>query len=1407
MVPPIASQEILPGRAPESDPRLREIEQKMLDLQKKKEEKNQTLAEKKSELSAIRGNIDTLEKEGGIDTEQLTALRSSLAEIAVELEKETPMVGEVAAPEPETIPIIEKSTILQEWFPTSADPREWSAKQIASVSTLTLGIAGLFAWWRARKQRKNATEDSESKPKRGVLGKLLFWIPGIGLTVALGVAGHQMLLKYEGYAKNYQAIKKKVGDTVAWGKNQLPFVGKNIDEQHGLPPGGYELAEESYKKTLGGDLSEVHYVFGVREGEPNPSYEKFIKEMHEKYDTKIENGVTYARADVAIEHYEVYLSTALKVLGQWVTDHLLEIGVTGLVLHRTNLLKIQTILKGTGTIALQCVEISKELGKMVAKHPLISLFAAGGTLLGMKSALIAAKKLYLPENFQELGKVFEKNLPITLGEASEKINNQILSLKDHAVEFAKIGEDFTAGIRGAVVDFGAQVVDELPEAIGTTKEEIIRERNGSALDNFEQYLQYEKDLATTSGQKVSDNVLEAFEKAIECLAVFRSAFFKERLTEGSADNSCLQAYSDLENALKAAGINVILEKKDGIVRWRAGNREPVDLCVDPELTNESKIFEASKNMHQGSESSGTYVFWRAIEHLREREQQGMEKLSVMHDIAGGKALAMVFGNLLFITNPDNHEEYWVAPYTILKHLLPGDQKKSNRIADTMELTVDATLMTLSAGSFAAIKRAIIGGGPLLANPLRRWKDLIWNINPITSPLKLVQSMSRGVIDFDTFMSTGKFAESGGRYFNTIFAKGRIRPEWVGIIEHSDDLNELKRIGGQMGLGRFTGMDLPKVRLELRRHVLRILRDVELRDISNLKRVRGANYKEIYKKASEWYLHRSRFSKIAGKISKSVEILGEPVAKGIDLTKDAYTAIRSSPFIGDALKAAGETLENFLSAVSKAKMPPQLAALFAKSNGGIRMLVDAFRRAGAPGVAYITKLANCVPFAKLAGPVGVGFDAAFILLERSILEGKIQETDSAALKEFYEEQKNLTSVSLVPTAGFLALGTGPGFLLAGTYMGAKATSDYFNAATIDWLKNDKDMAKLPPGELLSKLTDIAPGQQAWNHQNAARSDSLLGGSMLEQAWKRYTPAGRALSALGLITSAEKKEVERFETVEKTNNGQRGKLTQAYLANMTEFPAQGDESEAQYAERFAGFQSEQNVFIARESQGNFGPQSPETYRKAHGHAELALLSRELTAKNTSQFIPLTHNEGSGHFVSDGEFDLRSYDDLPPFGKATAEGLTRDDVIASWLRHQEAVTMADAALTPESLEESKTSSISYRLLQSVRYELSALDAKLATADLKGWGWTGGEENSREKIRSAARGAFMDRLSTESAQLAKAADGGLDEIRQSITRLRSFLQEDIVVFVSLADKASTAASAEAGLDWRTMAAETLAA
>lgn len=518
------------------------------------------------------------------------------------------------------------------------------------------------------------------------------------------------------------------------------------------------------------------------------------------------------------------------------------------------------------------------------------------------------------------------------------------------------------------------------------------------------------------------------------------------------------------------------------------------------------------------------------------------------------------------------------------------------------------------------------------------------------------------------------------------------------------------------------------------------------------------------------------------------LIDRTAATAIDATKDLYVAIRNSAWLKMALAKAGTNVDVFIRALASAKIPPQVIALIAKSKGAMLMFANAFQKGGTAAIHYLGKLSAVLPYAKMARfPVGlIGLEGLFYYIEMTTINAELNETSSPQLKELLEARKAVAAGRVAVTTTGSVVGRYGGKLggkLASrvflpvwiTYEVADATRRYFEESTKEWAKDDKDMLRDSPGTLVGKLKDTAPGEHKYRDQNAARGDSILSGSLLAQG----------------LTFGSGGE-ERFNKVEKTQIGQRGKITQAFLYHMTDLPKSEDETDAEYRERFARFQTVQNNHINTMSDGTYSLQYTNVYRSAHLDAEVKLLSEELQQSGESQFIPLIKQGGDGKFTANGEFDLADYVKLPPFGQQNAEGISRLQVINSYRAQQKGLALMTGDILKamygsqgesRNILHKQDMAIQRVLLQDTRHDLAFLEQRLLAADLKGWDATGYEEATRGLIRNAVSVEFRKLLRMESDRLTAKAESGLEDMEASIQRLRTFLQQDVKVFEDLAD------------------------
>lgn len=155
---------------------------------------NNTSPEAQAQVVGLRTEIDAVQKE-------LDALDKSQA--AVQPTPPAPEGAKSGGVSPDMQKQIQQNP--EKWLPQSMNPKEWTQKQIATVSAITLGTIGIFALWKwARGGRQEGAPASGEKRSKW---NLLLWVPFLGLT---GYLGYKIWDKYRNdYRETPQEKERK----------------------------------------------------------------------------------------------------------------------------------------------------------------------------------------------------------------------------------------------------------------------------------------------------------------------------------------------------------------------------------------------------------------------------------------------------------------------------------------------------------------------------------------------------------------------------------------------------------------------------------------------------------------------------------------------------------------------------------------------------------------------------------------------------------------------------------------------------------------------------------------------------------------------------------------------------------------------------------------------------------------------------------------------------------------------------------------------------------------------------------------------------------------------------------------------------------------------------------------------
>ena len=724
------------------------------------------------------------------------------------------------------------------FFPNTFDPRKWSNTQIATLSLLTgggiilaVGARRLWNWFRGKKPDN---QQSGVKHTWGVRN-WIFWIPVVGLAAAgIGTAayyGHHYMLRFELYGNLIENLNKKVNSIAKWGKENIPGLAKGKGEKYGISEEQYKKAENSYKKKGKDARAEIEEIFGVKAGEQNMHLvEQFMGEMEEIHQGEMDpdTGIRYIAASEALQNYEKDVGTAILELGQLLENHAFHVLVGSMLAAKLGVL--DDILKASLSTTEKAVRLAAAMTRFGIKHPFLSIFAMGSTILALKATKDTVR---LPQNLYELSSACFGNKEIARG-SKDLVASVFNALQEQVRKLGPIAEDFGAWVKTQAQSLFDELKETLPNAFGLTEEEIIQNNNEGSMDSLRHYLDIQLRSAETS-EELRNKIGLKCERALKLLEEFGIAFITARCTDNNNSDKAPDLLNDLEKAL--ADLGIALTRSNGKVRWQTKDMpEAFDLCVDPSIKDKKTLKEISQKL-QHNEHFATYLLWNALEQMREREQKGMEKW-------GGGAVGMVLGNFLYVVEDwRNPLKYFMVPVDLAFDalgygdaigaggILPSDMRKSDDWtewgANLTTATLTCALTSIGTGAVAHLKRLAIGGGPL-------WKGrglrIAMNVVPGASQYTAIRSMW---LASKEIQMVRKFGLIHGRQVNNALYHAGIKADWAYLVETTKDPAILKQIGQAVD-AKLLGPDPEIWRIEVRAKLQKLIgervKDFEFLDI-------------------------------------------------------------------------------------------------------------------------------------------------------------------------------------------------------------------------------------------------------------------------------------------------------------------------------------------------------------------------------------------------------------------------------------------------------------------------------------------------------------------------------------------------------------------------------------------------
>ena len=1315
----------------------------------------------------IEGNLRLVADRAGERTE-LTAKARSMAE------RIQRVFGPKGAPDsPAASPsasgekgVVERSW---EWMKEKGQQTfDWAKEHpVAIGSTLGVGLLfyGLWRWWKGGGKKEEKSEKKES-----LFWRVLKWIPVVGL---VAVAGYGIYEGVQWMKKNFSSLEK-AKDLLAKAKEEAKhlydraFKG-NEWEKYKISEENFQHAQSKFRETRKSpDEKKIRQYFGLQEGQSSPTFEEFMKDMHAKYDVRPERGITYARADAALENYEESIGASLQQLGQWLEAHAGEIGLITVVAYRLGLFRIRDILRAGESVAKTAVKISKEFVMMGLRHPIISLLGMGAAFLTERAVIAASKHTYLPENFSEIGKVLAGDQPLVDGDALPA--TVALSIQSGRDDLKTLTGNLSAWVDGALSSFYDVVFNKVPEALGLKKWETVQRIHENACQSLKRELESRRSDVNVTTAATSAETGALYKEALERLEIFKKAFLDHRTEHVTESNEPESTLENLRNVLTE--LHIENAEEGGIIRWKAQNGTMVDLCVDPRIKDPDRVHALSIQMHEvKDETNFTHVVFREFYHLREKLERTTERGE--WGLPGGKVVATMVGGVIYFTDPENQEEFWMAPVHLAKDLFPGTTW-TEFAADAVGATTNAAIISFDIAAFARLKRLMVGGDVLLKK--KSFLEMGWAVNPFTAPFRIVRDIARGMVDVSIARNLKTLTGEGGRLANILFGKSGIRPEWIGIIENSMDEKELQYVAKLMGEGEIQGKNPLQIKDLLRSRVMEKIKNIDWRPLRELfGKTHIKNYPDLYDAIGLWYTERTGLAKSAERVAKTMDQTMDVARAGWRKLYDTIALVLKDESGGVSIPMA--KIEEVL---SKVHIPPALVDAFAKSRGAALMLVNAVRNGGGAAVEYLVKLGTIAQkIAPVAGKAALGLDALICVVEISMNRMRIAGTDNQSLKELYALQDRVSVANAVAGTAmgvtWCAVGWAPAStawyavgastfapavvaFAAGKYMHGKAEE-----VAETWIMEQRDWEKKKPGELRQKMEELAPGQRTY-------WQGWAGGTRAEN-WARWA----AMSS----TDFHQWEAGVERNIQDANSASRYKITRAYIARMTDLPPLQGESDSAYTKRFARFQQDQIGYCSDQTQGKFDTPQAAEFRNAHTHAELMEISRSLKALGKHQMIRVVKGDASGDLVEQ-EFDLARYVD---FGNAQAaiDGVRPLTVINAYREDRQRNLLLQTAAMREALPGDATSmalqdfDLQHFILMEVRHDLSICDRNIRNNEhvsaLPGWEWTGGLDKARNITRFGMSVALRSCIRDEAHRLRAKTDVTTEDLKAAILRATALL------------------------------------
>lgn len=677
-------------------------------------------------------------------------------------------------------------------------PKEWSRTAKISTVIATGAVAAYLGYkvlnWFRGKKNNNQTENNQDKPSIFANKWALAGILGIaGIGAFFGIKHFRELQKIAKQAKEQAA------NIVNTGKEKIEelLTQEKKWEEYGLRQEQYESAIDLYATNTPESGRKIREIFSINDTGTSPSYEKFIRDMEAKFIVynHPQNNIDYSSYEKAKVDTELTIKDTLEYFTDWLKNNELLVAGSAVFAYKYGL--IQAAINTTGTIATRGLALGNALVKFGIKSPLVSLLMVGGAAGTVFASREQLRNTMAPHTFTDLVNAASKNEPLFLDASTKEpvqniTTNTLSNVSSDIVELAKYTTNLSAMIAEESTKILATLANSAYEIAGTTKEKEVFSENQKSINNVHSYLAHIEEI--TRRENIENNPkYQLISDAKNALIIYEKIFLEER--NGNAFSPTQASQEALEELKqKFAPLNLLVESIDGIIVVKnKENNDEVNLSIDPTITDVQVALEKSSLVN-----SEAIFIEHALDGMLQniRLAQGENQDGASYESLGLEGVpGMIVGNMLYVLNPENLQEYAVYSFNTgkeLMQLIEGDGNSNKLGSDIGKLYGSSIMLSFSIATINKLRTLAV---PSYTKSIPGHKTFSVIKSIVSAPIMPVQKL---VIEpIMKYWNMGQILKAEGSFFsalrmNAILYAAKVNPHWPSMIE-SGNIEQLQKV--------------------------------------------------------------------------------------------------------------------------------------------------------------------------------------------------------------------------------------------------------------------------------------------------------------------------------------------------------------------------------------------------------------------------------------------------------------------------------------------------------------------------------------------------------------------------------------------------------------------------------------